>query len=121
MDTGAWSNTLHAEEISLADNGMEQVVRFRLAKNGNWIECPLHEWRRVRDTGGHDTLRPVIRTTLKIAGEDHDIELCLQDRSRMSHRLILGRKFLRAFIIDPSNQCLHAKERTNPRIRTRLE
>jgi hypothetical protein len=75
----------------------------------------------VRDTGGHDTLRPVIRTTLKIAGEDHDIELCLQDRSRMSHRLILGRKFLRAFIIDPSNQCLHAKERTNPRIRTRLE
>ena len=121
MDTGAWSNTLHAEEISLADNGLEQVVRFRLAKNGNWIECPLHEWRRVRDTGGHDTLRPVIRTTLKIAGEDHDIELCLQDRSRMSHRLILGRKFLRAFIIDPSNQCLHAKERTNPRIRTRLE
>ncbi|DAC33458.1 MAG TPA: ATP-dependent zinc protease, partial [Candidatus Thalassarchaeaceae archaeon] len=58
MDTGAWSNTLHAEEISLSNNGMENVVRFRLAKNGNWIERPLYQWRRVRNTGGHDTLRP---------------------------------------------------------------
>ena len=37
MDTGAWSNTLHTEEISLSNNGMEQIVRFRLSKNGNWI------------------------------------------------------------------------------------
>ena len=28
MDTGAWSNTLHAEEISLTNNGMEQIVKF---------------------------------------------------------------------------------------------
>ena len=77
MDTGAWSNTLHAEEISLTDNGMERIVKFRLSKNGNWFERPLHEWRRVRDTGGHDTLRPVIRTTLEVAGEDHDIQICL--------------------------------------------
>ena len=116
MDTGAWSNTLHAEEITLTNNGMEQIVRFRLSKNGNWIERPLFDWRRVRDTGGHDTLRPVIRTTLEIAGQDHDIQLCLQDRSRMKHRIILGRRFLRQFIIDPSLDCLHPKERTTPRI-----
>ncbi|NDF33982.1 MAG: ATP-dependent zinc protease [Euryarchaeota archaeon] len=116
MDTGAWSNTLHAEEITLTNNGMEQIVRFRLSKNGNWIERPLFDWRRVRDTGGHDTLRPVIRTTLEIAGQDHDIQLCLQDRSRMKHRIILGRRFLRQFIIDPSIDCLHPKERTTPRV-----
>ena len=116
MDTGAWSNTLHAEEITLTNNGMEQIVRFRLSKNGNWIERPLFDWRRVRDTGGHDTLRPVIRTTLEIAGQDHDIQLCLQDRSRMKHRIILGRRFLRQFVIDPSIDCLHPKERTTPRI-----
>ena len=51
MDTGAWSNTLHAEEISLSNNGMENVVKFRLAKNGNWIQRPLYQWRRVRNTG----------------------------------------------------------------------
>ncbi len=121
MDTGAWSNTLHAEEISLSDNGMERTVKFRLAKNGNWIERPLHEWRRVRDTGGHDTMRPVIRTTLEIAGEDHDIHLCLQDRSRMRHRIILGRRFLRQFVIDPVEDCLHPKERTFPRNRAHFE
>lgn len=117
MDTGAWSNTLHAEEISLTDNGMEHIVRFRLTKNGNWIERPLHEWRRVRDTGGHDTLRPVIRTTLEVAGEDHDIQICLQDRSRMRHRILLGRRFLKEFVIDPSEECLHPKQRTVPRTR----
>ena len=116
MDTGAWSNTLHAEEITLSNNGMEQIVKFRLSKNGNWIERPLFDWRRIRDTGGHDTLRPVIRTTLEIAGRDHDIQLCLQDRSRMKHRIILGRRFLRQFVIDPSIDCLHPKERTTPRI-----
>ncbi|MCH2441332.1 MAG: RimK/LysX family protein [Candidatus Thalassarchaeum sp.] len=117
MDTGAWSNTLHAEEISLTNNGMEQIVKFRLTQNGNWIERPLFDWRRIRDTGGHDTLRPVIRTTLEIAGQDYDIQLCLQDRSRMKHRLILGRRFLRQFVIDPSGECLHPKKRTTPRIR----
>ena len=117
MDTGAWSNTLHAEEISLTNNGMEHIVRFRLTKNGNWIERPLHEWRRVRDTGGHDTLRPVIRTTLEVAGEDHDIQICLQDRSRMRHRILLGRRFLKEFVIDPSEECLHPKQRTVPRTR----
>ena len=116
MDTGAWSSTLHAEEITLSNNGMEQIVRFRLRKNGNWIERPLFDWRRVRNTGGHDTLRPVIRTTLEIAGQDHDIQLCLQDRSRMKHRIILGRRFLRQFIIDPSIDCLHPKVKTTPRI-----
>ncbi|HJL64497.1 MAG TPA: hypothetical protein QGF70_02815, partial [Candidatus Thalassarchaeaceae archaeon] len=55
--------------------------------------------------------------TLEIAGQDHDIELCLQDRSRMRHRIILGRRFLKEFVIDPSEECLHSKQRTVPRIR----
>ena len=117
MDTGAWSNTLHASDIGIIESDLESRVRFRLEEGGEWIERPVHDWRRVRDTGGHETMRPVIRTTLQIAGMDFDIEVCLKDRSLMRHRFILGRRFLRAhFCIHPGKQCIHSSERTIPRV-----
>ena len=122
IDTGAWSNTMHAVDIEVVESDIETHVRFRLEEGGDWIERPLYDWRRVRDTGGHDTLRPVIRTCLEIAGGDYDIELCLQDRSRMRHRMIIGRKFLRiGFVINPQRQCIHKKELSAPRITINLE
>jgi len=117
MDTGAWSNTLHASDIEIIESDLESRVRFRLEEDGEWTEKPVHDWRRVRDTGGHETMRPVIRTSLEIAGMDFDIELCLKDRSLMRHRFILGRRFLREhFCVHPGKQCIHSSERTLPRI-----
>ena len=121
MDTGAWSNTLHASDIEVIESDLETQVRFRLSEDGEWVERPLSDWRRVRDTGGHETMRPVIRTTLEIAGMDYDIEVCLKDRSLMRHRFILGRKFLREhFCVHPGRQCIHSSERTLPRIVLRI-
>jgi hypothetical protein len=117
MDTGAWSNTLHASDIEIIESDLESRVQFRLEDGGEWIERMVHGWRRVRDTGGHETMRPVIRTTLQIAGMDFDIEVCLKDRSLMRHRFILGRRFLRAhFCIHPGRQCIHSNEQTIPRL-----
>ncbi len=116
MDTGAWSNTLHASDIEVIEADLETQVRFRLSEDGGWVYLPLSGERRVRDTGGHQTERPVIRTTLEIAGMNHDIEVCLEDRSLMRHRFILGRKFLREhFCIHPGRQYIHSSERTLPR------
>jgi len=121
MDTGAWSNTLHASDIEVIESDLETQVRFRLSEDGEWVDRPLSDWRRVRDTGGHETMRPVIRTTLEIAGMDYDIEVCLKDRSLMRHRFILGRKFLREhFCVHPGRQCIHPNERTLPRIVLRI-
>jgi len=108
MDTGAWSSTLHASDIEIIESDLESRVRFRLGDESDWIERPVFGWRRIRDTGGHETLRPVIRTTLEMAGIDFDIELCLKDRSLMRHRLILGRRFLRGnFCVHPGRECIH--------------
>ena len=49
MDTGAWSNTLHASDIEVVESDMETRVRFRLEHGGRWIERPLHDWRRARE------------------------------------------------------------------------
>ena len=122
MDTGAWSSTLHASDIEIIESDLENRVRFRLDSDGKWIERPVFGWRRIRDTSGHETLRPVIRTSLEMAGMDFDIELCLQDRSLMRHRLILGRRFLRGnFCVHPGQECIHPSERTVPRISIGIE
>ena len=122
MDTGAWSSTLHASDIEIIESDLENVVRFRLSHESDWIERPVSGWRRVRDTGGHETLRPVIRTTLEMAGFDFDIELCRKDRSLMRHRLILGRRFLRGnFCVHPGRECIHPRDKTIPRITIGIE
>ena len=116
IDTGAWSNTLHAAEIEVIESPPESKVRFRIEED--WIERPIFKWRRIRDTGGHDSLRPVIRTTLEIASRDFDVEVCLADRTKMKHKMILGRNFLRmGFIVDPARQCIHTMMRSKMRIR----
>ena len=116
IDTGAWSNTLHAAEIEVLESPPESKVRFRIEED--WIERPIFKWRRIRDTGGHDSLRPVIRTTLEIASRDFDVEVCLADRTKMKHKMILGRNFLRmGFIVDPARQCIHTMMRSKMRIR----
>ncbi len=117
VDTGAWSNTLHASEIEVIESQPETRVRFRMESDGRWVERPLIKWRRIRDSGGHETLRPVIRTTIEIASRDFDVEVCLADRSMLKHRMILGRNFLRlGFIVNPSRQCIHTMIRSDDRI-----
>ena len=84
------------------------------------MERPLFNWRRIRDTGGHESLRPVIRTSLEIASRDFDVEVCLADRAKLKHRMILGRNFLRqGFIVNPSRQCIHTMMRSDERLEMR--
>ena len=117
IDTGAWSNTLHATDIEIVESSLESRIRFRLEEDGRWIERPLSRWRRIRDTSGHETMRPVIRTTIEIASRDFDVEVCLADRSQLKHRMILGRNFLRlGFIVNPSRQCIHSMIRSEDRV-----
>ena len=88
-----------------------------MESDGRWVERPLIKWRRIRDSGGHETLRPVIRTTIEIASRDFDVEVCLADRSMLKHRMILGRNFLRlGFIVNPSRQCIHTMVRSDERV-----
>jgi len=117
IDTGAWSNTLHASDMEVIEALPETRVRFRLREDGPWIERPIQRWRRIRDTGGHESMRPVIRTTLEIASLDFDVEVCLADRSKLKHKMILGRNFLRlGFVVNPSRQCIHTMIRSDDRV-----
>jgi hypothetical protein len=53
------------------------------------------EFRKVRTSGGEETLRPVILTDLKLLGQEWKIELTLANRDTMGFRMLLGRQAVR--------------------------
>ena len=48
MDTGAWSSTLHANDIEIIESDLENRVRFRLDDDSEWI-CLLYTSPSPRD------------------------------------------------------------------------
>jgi hypothetical protein len=112
IDTGARTSSLHASRIQTFTRDGEQWVRFEVhpyqrdAKRTVTAEAPLLGHRSVRSTSGHDMLRPVISTDLELAGTRRAIELTLSNRDAMGFRLLLGRRALRRYHIDPGKSYL---------------
>lgn len=108
VDTGADNSSLHAFNIErYVEDGVE-MVRFeihpRQRKKKPSIDCiaPVAAERKVKNPGGRSELRPVIRTTLIVAGERVEALVNLTTRDEMTFRMLLGRRTVRKhFLIDP--------------------
>jgi hypothetical protein len=112
-DTGARTSALHAENIRIrtAPNGHKEVTftfypEKDTKKHGVRVTCPLKESRLVKSSTGIETLRPVISTVLRIGAYEKKIELTLINRSPMEFRMLLGRRALRDFLVDPRHAYL---------------
>jgi hypothetical protein len=106
-DTGARTSALHAEHIRIRHmkDGHANVT-FTMFPNqadskGVRVTCPLKESRLVKSSTGHETLRPVISTKLKIGNVVKRIELTLINRAPMEFRMLLGRTALKNLYVDP--------------------
>ena len=107
MDTGARTSSLHATHISESEDSGIKYVTFRLKTNKNnekkykFFKSELKEWRIVRNSGGDEEYRPVVKTRVKIGKKIMTIEITLTQRSRMSYDMLIGRTALRKkFLID---------------------
>ena len=116
VDTGARTSALHAFRVQPFDSNGKTRVRFSIhplqKRSDVVIECEADviDRRRVTDSGGHNELRYVIRTPLRIAGCDIPIEVTLTDRDTMKFRMLLGRTTLsEGFVIDPARSYLTGK------------
>jgi hypothetical protein len=70
----------------------------------------LLDEREVVDSGGHRSLRPFLRTTLWLGGQERAVEINLTDRGGMLFPLLVGRSALGgAFTVDPARSFLHPK------------
>jgi hypothetical protein len=116
IDTGARSSSLHAFNIETFDRSGKVWVRFDVHPLQRNVavtvraEARVLEFRHVRSSSGHQTLRPVIRTDLALGGRRWAVDLTLAARDEMGFRMLLGREALRKrFVIDPSRSFLVGK------------
>lgn len=121
VDTGARTSALHAWDVERFQRDGTTWVRFLLHPRQHdddhvvRAEARLLEEREVRSSNGDVEVRPVVHTTLALAGRRHDIELTLTKRDQMGFRMLLGRTGMaRRLLVDPGSSYLLGGSRHRP-------
>lgn len=114
VDTGAQTSCLHATQIQYYTQEGKKWVRFdaHIGAGREVVRCeaPLLTRRSVKSSTGHVTVRPVIRTILKLGDFEFKAELTLVNRAQMGYRMLLGREGMgKRFLVDPSRSHLMGK------------
>ena len=116
VDTGARTSALHAYLIEPYTRDGIDMLRFLIhpiQSNQDFsveCHCPVHDYRKVTDSGGHREMRYVIRSRVVIGGVDWPIELTLTNRDTMRFRMLLGRRAMEdRFIVDPGASYVNGK------------
>ena len=112
VDTGARTSVLGVAGYDLVDvPGGGQVARLRLALSRKHpervrvVEAPVLRTVLVKNTGGLPERRPLVETTIRLGPVSKRIRLTVADRSRMRHRMLLGRLALAGdFVVDVSQK-----------------
>ncbi len=117
IDTGARSSALYAFGIESFQHQGKDRVRFQVhpyQRDNHYTvvsEADLLEWRHVKNSGGHAQLRPVIRTSVALGGQQWKIDLTLTNRDVMGFRMLLGREALRGrFLVNPGKSYVISRE-----------
>ena len=120
VDTGARSSALHVDAQWRFQSAGAPWVGFRLTPgraSAGVVEAtaPVLDEREVTDSGGNRRRRVFIRTRLRLAGAEREIELNLVDRGGMRFPMLLGRTALESmFTVDPACSFLHSRPRATP-------
>ena len=123
VDSGAKTSAIHAEDIKIVKipRTRKKMVHFSLypdKKERTKIRAHalLRGRRRIRSSIGHVTVRPVIKTILRVNDEEWPIEVTLINRDIMGFRMLLGRSAIQnGFLIDPAHSFLLARPRKRSR------
>lgn len=120
VDTGAVTSSLHAFRLERFEIDGVPYVRFevhpRQRSKKPSIECEARVVREtaVRNPGGRTELRPVIASTVVVAGVPVAAQINLSGRDEMGFRMLLGRRALRnRFVVDPGKSYLGRRPRRN--------
>jgi len=103
IDTGAFTSTIHCEQVKVEDNYLKCVFLdpSESAYDGKeWI-FNHYDVRVVKSSNGQSQARYRVLTEIRLFGKRHPIFLTLSDRKEMKYPVLLGRKFLtKRFMVD---------------------
>jgi hypothetical protein len=127
IDTGARTSSLHAFDLEWFDRGGNPWVRFgihplqRSFASSLVAEAAVIATRDVKSSSGDTEHRPVVSTTLVIAGRPVGAEITLTRRDEMGFRMLVGREALRnRFVVDPGVSYLGGRPDRSIRRRNRV-
>jgi hypothetical protein len=116
VDSGARTSALHATKIRYLEKNDGQtwvsfVVTAELSpRRSIRVRAPLVEQRVVKSSMGHSSLRPVIRTNVKLGKEIWPIEITLVNRDPMGFRMLLGRQAVKSkFLVHPARSFIQSR------------
>ena len=116
VDTGAKTSSLHAFAVETFREGGRERVRFGvhpLQENERlavWATADIVDERTVVSSSGHEELRVVIRTPLRLGDLTWPVEVTLTDRRSMRLRMLLGREALEGrFLVDVASSYRHGQ------------
>jgi hypothetical protein len=107
VDTGAYTSSIHAENIIVEEVGGKRILSFQPLMEGHKaftvqkVYFDQFTEKIVKNSFGNVETRYLIETTIKLAGEEYLSEFTLSDRTNMRNAILLGRKTLKnRFLVD---------------------
>ncbi len=96
IDTGARSSAIHATHIKEYVKKGEDRVKFRIYQSEKClrIDTKLISHKRITNSFGRTTTRPVIEMKIKLGNKTWMTELTLAKRARMTYPMLIGRASL---------------------------
>ncbi|NOT77756.1 MAG: hypothetical protein HOP07_01990 [Bacteriovoracaceae bacterium] len=110
IDTGAKTSALHADNIEIVSVKGKKFVKFTFTSESgehHTIKSPFIVERSIRSSNGDKTIRPVVKTEIKMGKHCFDIEVTLINRGMMGFKMLIGREALIGrFLINPAKHNL---------------
>lgn len=109
VDTGAYTGAIHCSNIHVERQpGGRSVLHVQLLDpshpnfDGRPLQFASFTRRDIKSSNGDVQERYVIRTVIRLFGEDYPTEFSLSDRSDMKYPVLIGRALLRQgrFVVD---------------------
>lgn len=109
IDTGAYTSSIHCENIEERENGLHCTFLDKEHPEYNHKPFIFKSYNkiRVKSSNGIAQSRFEIKSTIEIFNKVYKISLSLSNRKEMKYPVLLGRKFLnKKFIVDPDLEYL---------------
>ncbi len=114
LDSGAKTSSIHGEIVDHFTRDESDWVRIKFSWEQDspnkkligpyYINAPIVRKTRIKNHFQISKTRPVVRLPLAIAGECHDVEFTVADRTRFNYPILLGRRFLKKIAIVDSSK-----------------